>query len=141
MDFGELLNELALSLNALHRRDVCGQGETLAQCFILSSVPDDVIHMSSLATKLGIDNSTLTRLIGNLERKELAFRRRDDEDRRIVNVFLTDGGRGLLSTFSERLDLLGQRILDDLPAEKREGMKEVLESLLWSLSRELLRTS
>ena len=141
MDFGELLNELALSLNALHRRDICGQGETLAQCFILSSVPDDGIHMSSLATKLGIDNSTLTRLIGNLERKELAFRHRDEDDRRIINVFLTDSGRTLLSTFSERLELLGQRILDDLPADKREGMKEVLESLLWSLSRELLRTS
>jgi DNA-binding MarR family transcriptional regulator len=141
MDFGELLNELALSLNALHRRNVCGRGETLAQCFILSSVPDDGIHMSSLAVKLGIDNSTLTRLIGNLEKKEFAFRHRDDEDRRIINVFLTDAGRDLLSTFVERLDLLGQRILDDLPTEKREEIKDSIESLLWSLSRALLNTS
>ena len=141
MDFGELLNELALSLNALHRRNVCGRGETLAQCFILSSVPDDGIHMSSLAVKLGIDNSTLTRLIGNLEKKEFAFRHRDEEDRRIINVFLTDAGRDLLSTFVERLDLLGQRILDDLPTEKREEIKDSIESLLWSLSRALLNTS
>ena len=141
MDFGELLNELALSLNALHRRDICGRRETLAQCFILSSVPDDGIHMSSLAVKLGIDNSTLTRLIGNLEKKEFAFRRRDEEDRRVINVFLTDAGRDLLSTFTERLYLLGQRILDDLPAEKREGIKDSIELLLWSLSRELLKTS
>ena len=128
MDFGELLNELALSLNALHRRDVCEQGETLAQCFILSSVPDDGIHMSRLAGKLGIDNSTLTRLMDNLEKHNLAFRKKDEDDRRLVNVFLTD-------------ENLGSRILDDLPSEKRELVKGSLESLLWSLSKELLRTS
>ena len=141
MDFGELLNELALSLNALHRRDVCGRGETLAQCFILSSVPDGGIHMSSLAGQLGIDNSTLTRLIGNLEKKGYAFRQRDEDDKRLIYVFLTNKGHKLLSTFSERLEIIGQRILDDLPVGKREGIKYALESLLWSLSRELLKSS
>ena len=141
MDFGELLNELALSLNALHRRDVCGQGETLAQCFILSSVPDDGIHMSSLAGKLGIDNSTLTRLMDNLEKHNLAFRKKDEDDRRIVNVFLTEEGQAVMSRFEARIENLGSRILDDLPSEKRELVKGSLESLLWSLSKELLRTS
>ena len=54
MDFGELLNELALSLNALHRRNVCGRGETLAQCFILSSVPDDGILVQNQVTAVSI---------------------------------------------------------------------------------------
>ena len=141
MDFGELLNELALSLNALHRRDVCGQGETLAQCFILSSVPDDGIHMSRLASKLGIDNSTLTRLMDNLEKHNLAFRKKDEDDRRLVNVFLTKQGQAVMSRFEARIENLGSRILDDLPSEKRELVKGSLESLLWSLSKELLRTS
>ena len=141
MDFGELLNELALSLNALHRTDVCGQGETLSECFILSTVPDGGVHMSSLSGKLGVDNSTLTRLIGNLERKGYAFRQRDEGDKRLVYVFLTAAGRELLSIFSERLELLGERIQNDLPAEKREEIKNALETLLWSLSRELLKAS
>jgi DNA-binding MarR family transcriptional regulator len=141
MDFGELLNELALSLNALHRRDVCGQGETLAQCFILSSVPDDGIYMSRLAGKLGIDNSTLTRLMENLEKHNLAFRKKDEDDRRLVNVFLTEEGQAVMSRFEARIENLGSRILDDLPPEKRELVKGSLESLLWSLSKELLRTS
>ena len=141
MDFGELLNELALSLNALHRRDVCGQGETLAQCFILSSVPYDGIHMSRLAGKLGIDNSTLTRLMDNLEKHNLAFRKKDEDDRRLVNVFLTEEGQAVMFRFEARIENLGSRILDDLPSEKRELVKGSLESLLWSLSKELLRTS
>ena len=141
MDFGELLNELALSLCALHRRNVCGQGETLAQCFILSSVPDDGIHMSSLARKLGIDNSTLTRLMENLEKHNLAFRKRGENDRRLVNVFLSEQGQAVMSRFEERIEDLGSRILEDLPPEKREPVKESLELLLWSLSKELLRTS
>ena len=141
MDFGELLNELALSLRALYRRNVCGQGETLAQCFILSSVPDDGIHMSSLARKLGIDNSTLTRLMENLEKHNLAFRKRGENDRRLVNVFLSEQGQAVMSRFEERIEDLGSRILEDLPPEKREPVKESLELLLWSLSKELLRTS
>ena len=141
MDFGELLNELALSLNALHRRNVCGQGETLAQCFILSSVPDDGIQMSSLARKLGIDNSTLTRLMENLEKHNLAFRKRGENDRRLVNVFLSEQGQAVMSRFEERIEDLASRILEDLPPEKREPVKESLELLLWSLSKELLRTS
>ena len=141
MDFGELLNELTLSLNALHRRDVCGQGETLAQCFMLLSVPDDGIHMSRLAGKLGIDNSTLTRLMDNLEKHNLAFRKKDEDDRRLVNVFLTEEGQVVMSRFEARIENLGSRILDDLPSEKRELVKGSLESLLWSLSKELLRTS
>ena len=43
--------------------------------------------------------------------------------------------------FEARIENLGSRILDDLPSEKRELVKGSLESLLWSLSKELLRTS
>ena len=135
MDFGELLNELAVSLNAIHRRDICRQGETLALCFMLSSIKNKGIHMSSLAYKLGVDNSTLTRLIENLERKNLAFRQRDEHDKRIVNVFLTNAGEELMLKFSDRVESLGKNILDDIPLEKRELVKEALELLLWRLTR------
>ena len=97
--------------------------------------------MSSLARKLGIDNSTLTRLMENLEKHNLAFRKRGENDRRLVNVFLSEQGQAVMSRFEERIEDLGSRILEDLPPEKREPVKESLELLLWSLSKELLRTS
>tara|TARA_B100000686_G_C16803412_1_gene987987 strand:- start:2379 stop:2798 length:420 start_codon:yes stop_codon:yes gene_type:complete len=135
MDFGELLNELAVSLNAIHRRDICGKGETLALCFMLSSIQNKGVHMSSLAYKLGVDNSTLTRLIENLERKNLAFRQRDEHDKRIINVFLTNNGEELMLKFSDRIEFLGKNIFDDIPMDKRESVKEALELLLWHLAR------
>ena len=70
--------------------------------------------MSSLAYKLGIDNSTLARLIGNLERKNLAFRQRDEHDKRIINVFLTNNGEELMLKFSDRIEFLGKNIFDDV---------------------------
>ena len=77
----------------------------------------------------------------NLEKHNLAFRKKDEDDRRLVNVFLTEEGQAVMSQFEARIENLGSRILDDLPSEKRELVKGSLESLLWSLSKELLRTS
>ena len=136
MDFGELLNELAVSLSALHRRDICKKGETLSLCFMLSSIQNKGIQMSSLAYKLGVDNSTLTRLVENLERKQLAFRQRDEADKRIINVFLTKGGEELMLQFSKRIESLGKKIFEDISIDKRESIKEALELVLWCLTRE-----
>ncbi|MFQ6673575.1 MAG: hypothetical protein ACE5GH_02170, partial [Fidelibacterota bacterium] len=68
MEIGELLKELTLVLNALHRRQVCQGRHTLSQCFVLLSVPYGGIDMSSLSQTLGLDNSTMTRLADLLEK-------------------------------------------------------------------------
>ena len=71
----------------------------------------------------------------NLERKNLAFRQRDEHDKRIINVFLTNSGEELMLKFSDRIEFLGKNIFDDIPMDKREGVKEALELLLWHLAR------
>ena len=72
MEFGELLKEFTLVLNTLHRRNVCFDRFTLSQCFVLLSIPDGGIDMSTLSNNLGLDNSTMTRLVNTLEKKGLA---------------------------------------------------------------------
>lgn len=45
MEFGELLKEMTLSLNAFHRRNIPGKGLTLSQRFLLSSITDGGIDI------------------------------------------------------------------------------------------------
>lgn len=97
--------------------------------------------MSTLAQKLGLDNSTVTRLIGNLEKKGVLKRERSQSDRRVNRVFLTDAGEEVLSQLESRNAELGERIENQLSDEEREVIRESLEGVLWSLSKEQLRLS
>src|ERR687886_913831 len=59
------------------------------------------ISQGELSQKFEIDPSRVTRLAKRLEREGLILRKRDPEDHRIVRVFLTEKGRGLLEALSE----------------------------------------
>ena len=66
MEFGELLNQFLIDLQSLFRTHTKSLNLTLPQIMLLSSIPTDGIDMTSLSHRLGIDNSTLTRLINYL---------------------------------------------------------------------------
>ena len=63
MEFGELLNQFLIDLQSLFRTQTKSLNLTLPQIMLLSSIPTDGIDMTSLSHRLGVDNSTLTRLI------------------------------------------------------------------------------
>ncbi|MFQ6674779.1 MAG: MarR family winged helix-turn-helix transcriptional regulator [Fidelibacterota bacterium] len=141
MELGERLKELTLVLNALHRRHLCNRGQTLSQCFVLMSIPYDGMDMSGLSRKLGLDNSTTTRLVDTLERHGWVKRQRDRLDRRVMTVRLTQKGEEVATELDASMESLGNAILEDLSPQKREETREVLQEVLWSLSKEKLRES
>lgn len=55
----------------------------------------DGITVKALGDKLFLDSGTITPLVKRLEGRGLLRRQRDDEDERLVRIFLTDEGRGL----------------------------------------------
>lgn len=136
MEVGELLTDLTLTLSALHRRFVSHTGLTVSQSFVLSIVPGEGVDMSTLALRLGLDNSTVTRLVETLEKKDYLERRREEQDGRVVSVYLTERGEDIVALLELSEDKLGEIVLESIPEEKREQLKETLEELLWNLSRE-----
>jgi DNA-binding MarR family transcriptional regulator len=55
----------------------------------------DGITVKELGDKLFLDSGTITPLIKRLEARGLVRRQRDEEDERLVRIFLTDEGRAL----------------------------------------------
>lgn len=135
MEFGEILTELTLVLNALHRQRICSGGHTLSQCFVLLCIPDGGIDMSTLSSTLGLDNSTTTRLVDTVGKKGLIRREKGREDRRVTVVLLTEKGEKLCRQFEETVDALGEEVLQNMSQEKQEQIHESLETVLWSLSK------
>jgi DNA-binding MarR family transcriptional regulator len=80
----------------------------------------------ALGRRLRIDKSPMVGLVDDLERLELAERRRDDSDRRVQAIHLTPTGRDVLARIVEIAEEENARTFGVLD----EGEREVLHDLL-----------
>ena len=92
MEFGELLKLFLLDLQRLFRSKIVDGELTLSQILLISCIPDESIDMTSLAQQIGVDNSTLTRLVDVLIRRDWVFKTKDTIDKRITLLGLTQKG-------------------------------------------------
>src|SRR4051794_1119984 len=53
----------------------------------------DGVTQTELADQLSVQKATITHMLQRMEENGLITRRRDDEDTRLVRVYLADGGR------------------------------------------------
>ena len=63
MNYGEFISSFLIDLQRLFRLDISMKDMTYSQVLAIISIPNDGIEMSELARKLGLDNSTITRLM------------------------------------------------------------------------------
>ena len=133
MNITELLTDLASGTNAIVRSVASKFNLTASQAFHLLLIPFDGIPISSLANKLGLDNSTLTRNIQKLEKLDLVERCADSYDRRVQRVVLTKNGTSILTSLENHLDEINCAIIDQIDLDTQENLISVLEKLSWSL--------
>ena len=81
MRYGEFISSFLIDLQRLFRSDISIKDMTYSQVLAVISIPSDGIEMSELAIKLGLDNSTITRLIVRLEKKGLVVREQSKKDK------------------------------------------------------------
>ncbi len=139
MEFGEVLKQFLLDLQRLFRSNIVDGEITLPQILLVSSVPFDGIDMTSLAQQLGVDNSTLTRLVDILVRRNWIEKSKGRHDKRITILKLTPKGQEVQVKVEERIDLLGDTVYESIPMEDRDEVKEILSTFHWTLSKILLK--
>jgi len=135
MEFGELLKQFLIDLQSLFRTRTKQLNLTLPQIMLISSIPTDGIDMTTLAQRIGVDNSTLTRLIDVLLRKQLVEKNKNPLDGRSFILSLTTNGESLQSKVETEIDKFGSNLYSSIPIENQEEVKEVLSSLHWVISK------
>ena len=60
--------------------------------YALINIGDDGIPATKIAPLIGMTSSSLSRMLKNLEDDGLVYRKQDEEDKRVVNIFLTSDG-------------------------------------------------
>jgi DNA-binding MarR family transcriptional regulator len=97
-------------------------GPQLTVLKVLEGVGD--LSLSELSERIRAQNSTVTGIIDRMEREGLVVRARSTEDRRVVNIRLTDKGA---------------KIAREIAVEPMEVFRSALESLSATEMQELLR--
>ena len=139
MNYSELLSSFLIDLQSLYRKNVSINGASFPQILALSIIPDDGIEMSALSKKIGIDNSTATRLVMGLEKKGWVNRRTANYDKRVIQVALTQDGDEIQTQLEQQFDSLGAAIEREVDPLDRNEMIEYVSSLHWILSKLILK--
>ena len=128
MEFGELLKQFLIDLQSLFRIQLKQLNLTLPQIMLISS----------LSKKLGVDNSTLTRLVDILVKNEITEKTPNSSDKRSIILLLTKKGELLQLKIEEEIDLFVSALYQKIPMENREELKESLSSFHWIVSKHKL---
>ena len=104
MEFGELLKQFLIDLQSLFRTSTKKLNVTLPQITLISSIPIDGINMSTLSHRIGVDNSTLTRLIDILIRNKIVRKIKNPNDSRSFIILLTKNGEKLQYKIEQEID-------------------------------------
>ena len=139
MNYSELLSSFLIDLQSLYRKNVSINGASFPQILALSIIPDDGIEMSALSKKIGIDNSTATRLVMGLEKKGWVNRRSANYDKRVIQVALTQDGDEIQTQLEQQFDSIGAAIEREVDPLDRNEMIEYVSSLHWILSKLILK--
>ena len=135
MEFAELLNQLLIDLQSIFRKNNKDLPLSFSQVIVISSIPNDGINMSLLSHRIGVDNSTLTRLIDILIKNNYVIKIKNPNDKRSVIVSLTKDGREILKKIESNIDSFSEKIYNDFPIEDKIKIKDTLGALHWNISK------
>ena len=137
MTLGELLSSILINLQSIFKNNVNIKGLTFPKALALLIIPLDGIEMSMLSKRLGVDNSTTTRLIIGMETDGLVERKSSKKDRRVIFVFLTKSGEILYKELELKIDKVGVDLHKKMQHLDKHIIIEALSDLNWALIKKI----
>jgi len=139
MQYNELLFGLFNNLKTLYQKHLKVPNISFQQILAVSMIENRGVEMSYFSKKLGIDNSTATRLIDGLEKKKLVKRRRNALDSRVIKVFLTKRGEKINNSIEFQLEKISYSIEKQFDESSKGEIIESGVSLNWAIIKHLNR--
>ena len=133
MSYGEILSSFLIDLQSIFRKRVKVKNASFQQIIALAIIPSKGIEMTPLAKKIGIDNSTATRLIKRLEDNGWVNRVVSPNDKRVVEVRLTNAGCKMQIEIENQCEKIGKIIEQSVNRIDRQAVHDSIQSLHWVL--------
>ena len=139
MNHGEFLISFLIDLQRVFRTKVVPKDLPYSQVQAIIIIPSDGIEMSELSLTLGLDNSTVTRLVERLEVKGFVKRKKNKLDKRSIIVSLKKKGMSIQKNIEKKLDEIGEQIFFKTNQSQKEISLENLSSFQWKLRKTFLK--
>ena len=133
MSYGEILSSFLIDLQRIFRKKIKIQNASFQQIVALSAIPSKGIEMTPLAKKIGIDNSSATRLVKRLEHKGWGNRVVPSHDGRVAKVMLTAVGSNIQIEIEKQCEEIGEMIEKLVNPIDRQAVHDRIQSLHWVL--------
>lgn len=82
-----------------------------------------------MAAALGLEKSTCSRLVDNLIQQGLLIKENDTQDRRSVNIRITESGYNTVNNIGISMEDYYARVFNCIPEQKKGQLLESLELL------------
>lgn len=107
---------------------------TFTQWAVLALLRSGIVDTcSGLARNLGHNSGAMTRVLDHLEERGLLLRIPGEQDRRVTNLQVTDGGRAMLEALGPRVMVIWNEFLDCFERDEVLLLIEMLTRLLGRL--------
>lgn len=137
--FREQIRILERKLGLLKKNNgsCCAAVLTLAQCHALAEIGRvNSISLKELSIILAIDMSTTSRTVEGLVKKGYVQRIPSLEDRRSVDISLTDSGMVIFETIESNNDTFFADIFDNIPDAEKMTVLHALDVILEAFDQE-----
>ncbi len=109
----------------------CGQPVPISEAHALMELARaDGLAQHALGARLGLEKSTVSRLVHQLEERGWVERRRSADDGRVALLTLTDAGRQAADQLAAARAAFFAGILERVPDDKRQQMLDCLALLI-----------
>ncbi len=127
----------SLALSRMYNKVAERYGITQTIGYILVFVEREGTPSTRLAQLLGMKNSSLTRLLKNMEKSGCIYRKVDKKDKRIVRVFLTEEGVRKRKIAKEAVLSFNEKLLNKVSKQELDTFYKVFDIIRNQVDEEI----
>jgi MarR family transcriptional regulator, organic hydroperoxide resistance regulator len=117
------------AINRMYNSYAAQYDMTMAIGYVLLNIDRKGTPATKIAPALGLEARSLTRMLKSLEDKKWIRRENDEDDRRVVNVYLTDEGKKKRDVAREVVLAFNNAIYEKIGEEKLSIFFEVMQKV------------
>lgn len=118
------------AISRMYNQEAGRYGTTMSTGYVLLNIdPNKGTRATGIAPSLGMETTSLSRLLKNLEEKGQIERRPDPDDGRAVRIFLTEEGKQSRALARQIVNSFNETIRERISPKKLEAFFDVIESV------------
>lgn len=118
------------AISRMYNQEAGRYGTTMSTGYVLLNIdPKTGTRATTIAPSLGMETTSLSRLLKNLEDKGQIERKADPDDGRAVRIFLTEAGKRSRTLAKQIVTSFNETIREKIPLEKLNAFFDVIQSV------------